>query len=69
MSLWMEIRCDLNLSASCWDVSNRMVSFGDFNRSSVVKRARQRGWEVDRDGSARCPACLPLSTPTDGEKR
>ena len=64
MAIWMEIRCDLNLVADCWDAQNRMVEQGGWYRSVVVKRARNLGWKVFRDGVAHCPACLKASADT-----
>jgi hypothetical protein len=66
MSLWMEIRCDVNRSTTCWDIHNRMVSDGGFNRAQVVRRARSKGWSVERNGDATCPACRVIQPLSQG---
>lgn len=57
MAIWMEVRCDLNRSADCWDSRNRMVEQGGWSRRHVLDRARRLGWKFDRSGAAACPAC------------
>lgn len=57
MSIWMEVRCDLNLGQSCWDATNKMVEEGGWNRTTILARARKLGWRFTPSGGAHCPAC------------